>query len=322
MRLLNTSYRFWLVLFIGVILLPLGCSKDDGPEGPLSDTEGVVDEDNPERIAAKQLYQSLYVTSTTQNADPSWSGNFDDCDAGQTADLTRHKILQRVSYYRNMVGLENTITENTQKSSMAQQTAYLMAANNRLDHNPGTDWKCYSEDGKTGARNSLLTTAHNAEAVDAYIRDRGANNGPVGHRRWLLFPRLTEIGIGNTSQSNALWVLGNYGPVPDNAPEFIAWPPKGYVPSHLVFERWSFSVAQADFSEAQVKVTNARNQEFALTVEELVDGFGDPTIVFIPQDLETDITGDIPYTVTISNVQVNGETKEYSYTVTLFNVNE
>ena len=224
----------------------------------------------------------------------------------------------RLEYYRRAVGLNNTIAENDSKSLKAQQAALMMNANGQLNHNPPGGWKCYTDDGKDGAGNSLLTMTRNAEAVDSYIRDQGANNGPVGHRRWLLWPKLQEIGIGNTDQSNAIWVLGNPGPVPNDAPEFISWPPQGYIPDNMVFPRWSFSIAGADFTSTKVSMKNESGQNVSLQLEELNNQFGDRTIVWMPQSINTNIAEDTKYTVSLEDVNIDNELRDYAYEVILF----
>ena len=319
---INRKGYFSIILLLCISTLPMACSEDDDLDMPLSNTLGPIDSTNPERIAAKELYFSAYESSKSVASDISWTGNSNNCDPGNTPQETKNKIIERIHYFRTAVGLENTIVEDTQKSGMAQQGALMMAANNNLSHSPPDNWKCFTEDGKMAAANSLLTTAHNAEAVDAYIQDIGANNGPAGHRRWLLFPRLHEIGIGNTNKSNAIWVLGNHGTLPNNNPDFIAWPPKGFVPSNLVYNRWTFSVADADFSEATVSIKNAKDQALVVTIEPQAFGFGDPTIVFSPEALNTAVEGDIHYTVEINGVLLNEISKNFSYEVILFNVNK
>ena len=266
------------------------------------------------------------MKSTTWQPPPriqisSWTGDEPSCDAGSVTQETKDKIFRRLEYYRRAVGLLNTVAENTTKSQKAQLAALMMHANNQLDHAPPNSWKCYTEDGKEGAGNSLLTMINNAEAIDSYIRDFGADNGPVGHRRWLLWPRLQEIGIGNTDQANAIWVIGNAGTPPADAPEFISWPPEGYVPDRLVFPRWSFSIAGADFTGTRVSMTDKDGKNVSLQLEALSNSFGDRTIVWVPEGIDNSVSEDTFYTVTLEDVDIDGELKNYEYQVFLFDPN-
>ncbi len=314
-----------------LILFTTACEKDATieeevislEEGELPEEEGGEEEpgSNSERSAAKKLYEDFYVSSRTETGDEAWTGDEPSCNAGNVPQATIDKIFSRLAYFRKAVGLHNTISENPTKSAKAQAAALMMDANNTLDHFPPESWKCYTPEGKEGAGKSLLTTARNAEAIDSYLRDAGSNNGPVGHRRWLLWPRLQEIGIGNTSGANAIWVIGNAGTAPADAPEFIAWPPEGYTPKQFAYPRWSFSIRGANFSETQISMEDSSGNTLALTIEDLDPAYGDATIVWVPEGIIANSTEDVTCKVSLSNVEVSGEMKDFEYEVVLFDVN-
>lgn len=311
----------YLLLLVGVLLLFNACSKD---EASLSEEEQQALEASnlSARLKAKKLYEDYYLSSKSTSADIAWSGSESSCDSGDVPQATKDKILMRLSYFRKAVGLNNSISENTTKSKKAQDAALMMKSNGTLDHFPPNSWSCYSEAGKEGAGNSLLTQYKNSEAIDSYIRDYGSENGPVGHRRWLLWPKLQEIGIGNTDTTNALWVLGNAGIPPGDAPEFIAWPPKGYAPKQLAYQRWSFSIADADFNDTSISMRDENNRIVGLEIEELSTKFGDRTIVWVPAINTSSLTEDSLYTISIRDVNINGQMETFEYEVTLFDVNK
>ncbi len=322
MRLLKLTY-----ILVTAVLLTVACSKDsdnsqtDGPNMENPET-GKPDTSKAERAKAKQLYADFYDASRDVGSGVSWTGNEPNCEPGTVPQDTKDKIFLRLSYFRNAVGLTNAIAENISQSDKAQKAALMMHANGTLNHSPPNDWKCFSEDGKEGAANSLLTSTRNAGAIDSYMRDQGSDNYPVGHRRWLLWPKLQEIGVGNTSSYNAIWVLGNPGTVPADAPEFIAWPPHGYLPKHLAYARWSFTIAKADFTETKVSMKVKNGGAVSLEVEELTGIYGDNTIVWKPAINTNTLDQDTAYVVTLSNVGVGGEAKNFEYEVVLFDVNE
>jgi len=276
--------------------------------------------DNAARLAAKELYEDYYLASVSSDNVP-WTGDEPSCDAGDIPEATKDKIFMRLAYFRKAVGLHNDILENTSKSEKAQKSALMMQANGTLDHSPPNSWKCFSDDGQEGAGNSLLAMTRNAPAIDAYIRDHGSSNGPVGHRRWLLWPRLQEVGIGNTERANAIWVLGNAGTPPEDAPEFIAWPPEGYVPRTQVYSRWSFSIRNADFTATRVSMRDQNGNSVNLSLEELDNAYGDRTIVWVPEGINTSSSDDLAYTVTLEEVDLNGTLRDFTYEVILFDVN-
>jgi len=313
----------YFLIVICFLTLITSCSKDETGQdnNQQLETEQEIPIDNVARLEAKNLYLNYYLASQTSGSDMSWTGDEPSCVPGNVPEPTKAKILQRLDYYRKVVGLNNIISENMSKSDKAQMAALIMNANDQLDHDPPSSWKCYTTEGKEGAGNSLLTMTKNAEAIDSYIRDQGADNGPVGHRRWLLWPRLQEIGIGNTNRSNAIWVLGNSGTPPSDAPEFISWPPKGYIPDRLVFPRWSFSIAGANFSSTTVSMLDSNNNNINLQIEALSNSYGDPTVVWIPENINTNVTTDSSYIITLKDVEINGVLMDYSYEVTLFDPN-
>ncbi len=323
MKLPSSLSACYFLFGLSLLFFITSCSEDALEQDDIQqiETEQEVPMDNVARLEAKNLYSDYYLASQTSGSDMSWTGDEPSCNPGNVPELTRAKILQRLDYYRNAVGLNNIISENLSKSDKAQMAALIMNANNQLDHDPPSSWKCYTTEGKEGAGNSLLTMTKNAEAIDSYIRDQGSDNGPVGHRRWLLWPRLQEIGIGNTNRSNAIWVLGNSGTPPTDAPEFISWPPEGYIPDRLVFPRWSFSIAGANFSSTTVSMLDANNNSINLQIEALSNSYGDPTFVWIPENINTNVTTDSSYTITLKDVELNGVLMDYSYQVTLFDPN-
>ncbi|SDM15169.1 CAP domain-containing protein [Kriegella aquimaris] len=291
------------------------CSSDDN----LSTTPLEIETDNLARLAAKELYVDYYKASKTNGSETQWSGNTTTCDPGAVPTDVMNKIFLRLQYYRKAVGLENTVTENIDQSAKAQKAALMMKSNNKLDHFPPASWSCFTEEGSEAAGKSNLTMTKNAEAIDSYISEPGDSNGPVGHRRWLLYPRLRSIGVGNTNSSNAIWVVGNSGQEPSNMPEFIAWPPAGYVPGNVVFPRWSFSIPGADFSQAQVSMIDENGKVIELNLEELSLAYADPTIVWVPKGIKTNESIDTSYLVTIKSVALDGQILDYEYLVTLFN---
>ncbi|MGB5819087.1 MAG: CAP domain-containing protein [Saonia sp.] len=320
MRIPIKTFRSALPTLIIVSFVLGSCSNDTSQEQEEQGTveDSVITANNAARLTAKKLYEDYYLPATSTSSDAAWNGDEPSCNAGNVSQGTKDKILMRLTYYRKAVGLENEISEDPTKSAKAQQAALMMNSNNALNHFPPDTWKCYTSEGDEGAGNSLLALSKNAEAINAYVRDQGAANGPVGHRRWLLWPRLQEIGIGNTDRSNAIWVLGNAGAVPADAPEFIAWPPKGYVPNDLVFPRWSFSIANADFNSTSIVMKDGNGQNISISIETLNNAFGDRTIVWVPRGIATNTPTDTSYRVTLDNVIVGGESRSYEYEVILF----
>ena len=297
----------------------LSCSKN---EPTLENEELSIDLNNSARVEAIKLYQDFYLASSTSTSTELWTGHEPSCNPGTTPQTIKDKIFLRLDYYRKAAGLNNTLTENNLKSAKSQDAALMMHANGSLNHFPPNSWKCFTDAGKEAAANSLLTSISGAAAIDSYIRDQGAENAPVGHRRWLLWPRLQEMGIGNTNRYNALWVIGNAGTAPADAPDFIAWPPEGFVPKQVVYPRWSFSIANADFSTTTVRMKYKNGGTVSLQTEDLSEAFADNTIVWQPDLNLINIDSDTTFVVTLNSVVINGEETDFEYEVVVFDASD
>lgn len=310
------NHRYFYTSVLVSLLIFSSCTKDESAPNPPE-----IEIDNSARATAKKLYEDHYLVSRTLSSDPQWNGDAENCDAGTVSAEINDKIFQRVQYFRLAVGLSNTLTENSDQSAKAQDAALMMKSNGTLDHFPPASWSCYTDDGSEAAGRSNLAMWKNAEAVDLYISEPGDANGPVGHRRWLLWPRLNSMGVGNTDISNVLWVVGNSGTAPSDAPDFIAWPPADYVPGNLVYPRWSFSITGADFSQTTVSMVDEMGNTVSIEMEDLNTVYGDPTIVWVPQGISTNVSEDTAYLVKLTNVEVNGELEDFEYSVILFDPN-
>ena len=310
------NFRTLLAGCMSVIMLQTACTQT---EDVTPDDDITVDGSNSNKEAILKLYNDEYVPSIL--SDIGWTGDISSCTPGSTPTTTQNKVLQRVNFYRKLVGLPGNIVLNDTKSQKCMQAALMSRSNNSLSHSPPPSWSCYTDDGLEAAGKSNLSLGSaGSRAIDSYIRDAGSGNYFVGHRRWILYPKLAEIGTGDTDRSNALWVIGSFGSVPDNMPEYVAYPPNGHMPQDLVYDRWSFSIPAADFDNATITMTDASGNAINLQQEQLNNGgFGDRTIVWVPEGIDTQSTEDITYKVTISGVILStGETKEFTYEVTLF----
>ena len=141
----------------------------------------------------------------------SWTGSVASCSAGDTTEAFKAAVLRRLNFFRAMAGLPGNLALDAPLSAKAQRAALMMDAADSLSHGPSTSWPCYSADGAEAAGKSLLAysnaPARSVALLDGYMRDRGANNAAVGHRRWILYPPLAKVGTGDAPQANALWVI-------------------------------------------------------------------------------------------------------------------
>lgn len=268
-----------------------------------------------------QLFNNMYLLAMTVPI--VWTGDLLSCFPGTTSAEYAAATLDMVNYFRLMAGFTVEITENAVNSGKAQEAALMMDRNNALSHSPPASWACYTAAGAQAAGKSNLSLgAAGPAAVALYMKDPGSGNYFIGHRRWILYPRQTQMGTGSTPGANALWVLTGFTTRPAT-PEWLAWPPAGFVPYQVIYPRWSFSVnapmADVDFGSTTVAVAKG-GMPIGLSVlaENNDHGYGDDTIVWEP----TGITkgpgiADQTFDVSISNVIVDGLSMDYEYQVTI-----
>lgn len=258
-----------------------------------------------------------------------WTGSVSTCDPGTTSSAFKRSVLRRINYFRAMAGVPSDVTFAAWQSSRAQAAALMMSANGALSHSPTSAWTCFSDNGATGAGSSNLALGlMGADAIDAYIADWGANNQSVGHRRWILHPQTEVMGTGDVpggggfSAANGIWVFDDtlYDPRPATREEYVAWPPPGYVPHVVIFERWSFSVDGADFSAAQVKMTNNGDPHKVVRLPDVTSAVLGNTLAWetvVPSGYRQ-LADDVRFRVRITGADVGGETRSFAYTVTAF----
>jgi len=284
---------------------------------------------NPQdRQASLTFYSQIYLAS--EGIGVSWTGNHAACDPGTTHQEFRDAVVRRINYFRAMAGVPAEVKLKDEYNHKAQAAALMMSVNNRLSHTPTSDWQCYSSDGAQAAGSSdLYLGVYGPSAITGYMRDPGGGNYFAGHRRWILYPQTQEMGTGDIpptsySPANALWVFDSnmWNPRPSTREEFVAWPPPGYVPYQVVFARWSFAYAGADFSAATVTMT-ANGSGISVSVSTPVNGYGENTLVWIPMGLNDGAgwpkpQADTVYVVNVQNVKINAQDRNFTYTVTVF----
>lgn len=243
------------------------------------------------------------------------------CTPGKVDSAAQQKFINVLNYLRRQAGMYDSCFLDNELNQMAQQAALMMLARNDLSHTPDSSWKCFTPQGKRAAGSSNLSLGHaGTSALLGQMADDGEDNGSVGHRRWILNPYNKVFGHGSTSNTMALWVFGKYfrDPEKDRAPQwndnqYFTWPPKDFAAKGLVPKRWSFSLEEADFSGAKIKVTR-KGKTLKIKPEPIEEGYAVNTCVW--QMLDAVSAGDI-ITVTLTNVNIAGENNPKNYTYTI-----
>lgn len=269
-------------------------------------------------LAKEDFYNNYYMTRIKEETVAGmkvngfdWNGMVGECNAGTIEAEVHQKVENRINYFRRAAGLED-IYLDAELNDWCQKAALMMEANKRLDHEPTTKWSCFTDEGATAARYSLLTKGANTTlAVTSFFADN--KNPSVGNRRWLLYPNGKAFGHGSTENVSVIWALDDSGNVDTNQfkNRFVAWPPEGFIPKMMAFRYWSFSLSQ-DLSGAEIELSE-NGQTIEISQQEMVEGYGMNTLVWEPKITFKDMTADRTIHVTVK--LTNGRIYEYDVQV-------
>ncbi len=306
-------------------LLGVGVAEGSQPSVPFTGLKV----DTRDRDSVVAFYERFYLAS--EGVKPHWTGDVASCNPGTVSTEFKHAVLRRINYFRAMAGVPADVVFSDELNTKCQEAALMIVANRGFSHSPPSTWTCYRTGGAeaSGKANLYFSTGDSPSPkliVDGYIEDPGRDNVSVGHRRWLLFPRQRTMGSGTAADGdsgNAVWIVADFAPGPKiQSP----WPPAGYVPKQLIFERWSFSFPKADFSSATVEMERGGrrvplNIDFRSKSSD--DGFdGDNTIVWVPKIQSDTSTGDVTFRIAVRNVLVDGKSKDFVYEVTAIDIGQ
>ncbi|MCH9696691.1 MAG: CAP domain-containing protein [Gammaproteobacteria bacterium] len=286
-----------------------------------------------DREAVRNLFKTVYLAAN--GTEPQWIGDISECQAGVTSETYKQAILLRINYFRSMAGVNADVKFNPELNSIARSAALMMSANHDLSHTPSESWACFTKTGLEAAgRSNLGLGTHGYQAITLLMKDPGENNRSVGHRRWIIYPQTREMGTGNVIPDQFGFLPAHATVIQDDQvfltrPEtrdgFVSWPPPGYVPYQLVFPRWSFSYANADFSNSSIEMEADTGEAINLNVifrsqPPRTDLLTAPenTISWEPGIDVSRVKGnsDVVYHVRVKDVIVEGVRQSFNYDVT------
>ncbi len=281
-----------------------------------------------DQFTANILYQQFYNNAYLASG---WTGNVAADGAGSLSPDYLAAIQNELNCVRELAGDPGVVALDPALNAEDQQAALMMSANNALNHFPPSTWADYSAAGADGAGHSnLALDVSGAEAILDFLVDPGPNNTIVGHRRNILDPLIGTMGWGEVDPASGFPAsAANYIDYSNafSAPiTGVAWPTNGAFPLPWLPDgmRWSFQTdsSSADFSHATVSVTqNGVPQVVSIIdAESPTNHYNGTAIVWT---LPSTATGEqaAAYDVNISNVLVNGQPQDFSYTTTTFNPN-
>jgi hypothetical protein len=274
-----------------------------------------------------------------------WSQYYDSqpdhtsCTAGTLKDSEKQLVLQKINYIRSLHGLQPVEYDYSwdnkcSQSSLITTANYQQYGFGQGNHTPPKSWACWSQDGYDGASSSnlFISMGYTPPTVNSVINwMHDTNVESLGHRRWIINPFLKKIAIGRCDgdlggmkfSCMTLYCHDRSQNVSGADYEYVAYPYHQYDPE-LVNKQWlmSFSVMynktnmfqnnNVNYSQATVKITGGGNTyTFGQGQVGYDNGnYGMPNCLKwqFPQVQEH-----VKYDVEITNVNVNGTMKNYTY---------
>lgn len=234
---------------------------------------------------------------------------------------------------------------STLKSNAAQAAALMLIRNYNpatgkdpaIDHNPPSSLIGWSEAAwNANANGNLAFGLYGPGAMTEYVVEEVASgsatsywNTLVGHRRWILFPKATDFATGDqpgTSvtrpPTNVLYISQKPGELgTDPTPGFVPYPPAGFVPAAMNSRFWSLSHAGADFSSANVKITDQNGRPVPVASVQSNASYGDPALLWRVSGIAAarSVDQDTTFNVSVTGIAGAGVPSSFSYVVTLIN---
>ena len=248
---------------------------------PAAPDAGPTSADDPAARSAESVCARWTAESAPARAAAGWTSGPGNCDPGTLPTPTRTAALQALNLFRWLAGL-NPVGESAPRHEAAPACAVRLERNGMLSHTPPMTWTCWSPLGYEGtSRGNLIggrgTTANAWNSIDRLIDDRNDLTRTLGHRRWMLYPPLGDVGYGQSSGFACLYVLGGFGT--RRARPWVAWPNAGPVPAVAVPPSWSFSAPGLGWRDGASSVTVTRDgAPVAVTPALRAANYGDDTV--------------------------------------------
>ena len=269
---------------------------------------------------------SVYATSTYSREPNTTAGSY---DPGALSNETLQSNLAAVNLVRYIAGLNYDVTLDNSYSEMAQATAFINYLNGSISHEPkrpdGVSDELYNLGYEGGSHTNLGMGYGNfgASLINGYMCDSRPNSNLecVGHRRWVLYPRMGKAGFGQVGRSFAMYAHDSSRSATETR---VAWPAQN-MPIEFFASDYPWSISTGTPEEiSSVRVTLTRvsdNASWTFANDTSDDGYFNVDnewygqrgcIIFKPDNI-TYNEGDV------FNVTITGTTAgTIAYTVSFF----
>ena len=270
----------------------------------------------------------------TYAQEPVVSGDY---SAGKLSDETLDSAVKMLNCVRYIAGISYNVKVTDSYNSLAQTATLVNYVNNILSHYPAKpadmDESLY-ELGVEGASSSNIAwtswkgCSMNWTIVDSWMEDGDDYNiDRVGHRRWLINPKMKYTGFGAVSENRGTYsAVYAFDTKNSKAAEYgVAWPAQNMPVEYFgAGFPWSVSMGSTvDISSVKVKLTReSDNKTWNFSSSEADgyfnvnnDGYGQKGCIIFRPDTDEDYEAGDVYNVSITGL---GDGKDVSYSVNFF----
>ncbi|MRS12753.1 MAG: CAP domain-containing protein, partial [Actinobacteria bacterium] len=192
---------------------------------------------------------------------------------GDAAAGFRGDAVNTVNFARYLAGLPYDVTLNATRNADAQYGAVLLKAStfSHTPPKPADMDQAFYDRGYASTSSSNIGygygTSHAFQRGCVDDSDSG-NIDRVGHRRWLLNPRMLYTGIGYAESFHTTYAFDTSRPSADVAYDYVAWPSAGYFPIEFAsrYTPWSITLNPARYD------WDATRTGHAVTLRRVSDG--------------------------------------------------
>ena len=165
--------------------------------------------------------------------------------------------LNTLNFVRYLAGLPEVELHKAYNNE-CQAGALVMAVNKTLSHYPakpaGMDNGLYKT-GYDACGSSNIASGYSTldATVIGYCNDSDAGNiDRVGHRRWILNPRMAKTGFGFVTSNSFYSAMKSFDSSGSEKRDYVLWPSKGFFPDKFFgpSQAWSVSLDSGKYSNA------------------------------------------------------------------------
>lgn len=278
---------------------------------------------------------------------------------GKIADGAKKDGVNMINFARYLADIPSDVSLNKDYNTYAQYGAALLLAEGKMNHTPKHPAAMPDDFYKTGYKGTSESNLFSqpaeyhknqivSDSVLGYLADNGSGNiSSLGHRRWVLNPKMGATGFGAAADSwagqaySVMYAFDTSRSV--KSYDCVTWPAVGYHPTKMFGDSypWSVSLSASAFDASKTKeiqvsmhislanggekditLTSADNNKSGKYFNVSAKGYGTGfCIIFRPE--WTYKSGD-KVDVTISGVYKKGESKPTTikYTTEFFKIGD